>query len=259
MSWYDSDWGHRAPILVNNFSGAATIDAQAVITKADGFTRFWENVDVSNAGADIRVTAADGVTLLTFDVDAFNATTEYCEIQIDNWSPGSADAGVVAWLYWGAAGKSDATTNFNPAVGFKTGYIEMTKPGSGTQRMVKCRPETPGATQPRTEIHKALADEIHLWWDLSGVLGVRSVPSQGHRLFDEIKHVTYDIEANGSPVGSMVDLAGVRMVGPAFIRTTVKAGTSGTNNVIILTVTLQSGRVLDFRATIRVQDVTEPT
>jgi hypothetical protein len=256
MSWYDADWAHRAPILIDNFGGAGQIDVAAAVP-AD-FPRFWENVDAANNGDDIRVTLADGQTLATFDVNSFNSTTKTATIEIDNMTATSSDAGLVAWLYWGATGKSSAATTFTPSSA-KTGYISVTVPGSGTQRMIRCAPEAPGATRPRAEIHKTSNDTIHLWWDLTGVLGRRGVPEQGRRLLEEVQHVSYDVFSQSSAQASMITESDTRMAGAGFIRTTIKAGSNGTNYLARLLVTLTSGRVLDFRATIRVNDVQEPT
>lgn len=256
MSWYDADWSHRAPIMIDNFAGVAQTDV--TIAVPSDFPRFWENVDTANSGADIRVTDADGNTLLDFDVVSFNASTRTVTINIDNLSTSSNDAALVAWLYWGATGKTTAAVSFTPGT-TKTGYIELTVPGSGTQRLVRCAPEAPGATNPRTEISKGSAEEIHLWWDLSKVLGIRSIPEQGKRFLDEVSNVTYDITAQGQAQNAMEDKGQTRMVGNGFIRTTIKGGSSGTNYLVSLVVELVSGRILDFRATVRVKDVSEPT
>tara|TARA_Y100000592_G_scaffold38265_1_gene60497 strand:+ start:1421 stop:2191 length:771 start_codon:yes stop_codon:yes gene_type:complete len=256
MSWYHKDWTQRAPILIDNFNGASQIDVTAAVPS--DFPRFWENVDAANSGADIRVTLADGRTLATFDVDGFNSTTKTATIEIDGFAASSADAGLVAWLYWGATGKSSATTTFTPSSA-KTGHISVAVPGSGTQRMVRCAPEAPGAAQPRTEIFKASGETIHVWWDLTGVLGLRAIPDQGKRFLDEVEHVSYEVTAQGNPQSAMIDEGETRMAGSGFIRTTIKAGSSGTNYLARLLVTLTSGRILDFRCTIRVKDVQEPT
>ena len=257
MSWYHKDWTQRAPILIDNFNGASQIDVTAAVPS--DFPRFWENVDAANSGADIRVTLADGQTLATFDVDSFNSTTKTATIEIDGFAASSSDAGLVAWLYWGATGKSSATRTFAPAQGAKTGHLSLAVPGSGTQRMVRCAPEAPGATQPRTEIFKTSNETIHLWWDLTGVLGLRSIPEQGRRSLDEVEHVAYTVFEQGNAQSAMIDEGETRMAGSGFIRTTIKAGSSGTNYLARLLVTLTSGRILDFRCTIRVKDVSEPT
>ena len=254
MSWYDDDWSHRAPILINNHSGASQIDV-AVALPSD-WPRFWDNVDAANSGADIRVTLADGNTLATFDLNGFNATTKACTVEIDDMTVTNDDGAVVAWLYWGATGKSGATTTFTPSSA-KTGYIELGMPGSGSQRMVRCRPEQPGATLASIDIHKHSAEILHVWWDLTSVIGTRITPNEGRKLLDEIESVNYDVTFGGTTSQSaMMDTAAIRMVGPAYIRTTIKAGSSGSNYLAILTVNLSSGRKLEFRARIRVQDVT---
>lgn len=257
MSWYHSDWTQRAPILIDNFNGSSQIDVTAAVP-AD-FPRFWENVDGANSGADIRVTLADGQTLATFDVDSFNSTTKTATIEINALAASSTDAGLVAWLYWGATGKNAATTTFTPGQSAKTGHLSVAVPGSGSQRMVRCAPEAPGATQPRTEIFKTSNETIHLWWDLSGVLGLRAIPEQGRRFLDEVDNVAYTVFSAGNPESAMIDEGETRMAGSGFIRTTIKAGSSGTNYLARLLVTLTSGRILDFRCTIRVKDVQEPT
>jgi hypothetical protein len=94
---------------------------------------------------------------------------------------------------------------------------------------------------------------------LSKVLGIRSIPEQGKRFLDEVSNVTYDITAQGQAQNAMEDKGQTRMVGNGFIRTTIKGGNSGTNYLVSLVVELVSGRILDFRATVRVKDVSEPT
>ena len=118
MSWYSSNWSHRQAIVIDNLTGAGTIDVTASLP-AD-FDPFWDNVLVS--GNDIRVTLADGKTLATYDVDAFNAVNRAGIIEVDNLTATSSDAMLVLWLYWGNPAASSATTTFTPSAP-KTGYI----------------------------------------------------------------------------------------------------------------------------------------
>ena len=263
MSWMDKDWTHRAAITVDNTASAQTVE-DVTITLPSEWPEFWGNVD--NAGDDVRVTDADGVTLESYKLVGFNSTTRVCTVHVDDVDltdietvAAAAVAGVLLWIYWGNANATAAASVFTISGTEKTGAVQVGTPGSGSQRVVMARPETPGSVNPRTEVHKMASETIHLWWNLSRALASRHIPSQGSRAFDEIHNVRYSVENNGSPEASMVDVTEIRMVGPGWVRTTIKAGTSGTNYVAILAVELTQGRKLDFRTTIRVQDVTEPT
>lgn len=262
MSWMDKDWTHRAAVSVDNTASSATQEDVTIALPSE-WPEFWGNVD--NAGDDVRVTDANGVTLETYQLVSFNSTTRTGSIEVDDVALVDIDGSVAAvasvqlWIYWGNANATAAGGSFTAAGTAKTGTIQVGTPGSGSQRVVMARPETPGSTNPRTEVHKMSGEEIHVWWNLSGVLASRHIPSQGSRAFEEIHNVTYSVEAAGNPVASMIDVTQTRLVGPGWVRTTIKAGASGTNYVAILLVELTEGRKLDFRTTIRVQDVTEPT
>ena len=262
MSWMDKDWTHRAAVSVDNTASSATQEDVTIVLPSE-WPEFWGNVD--NAGDDVRVTDADGVTLETYQLVSFNSTTRTGSIEVDDVALVNIDgsvaavAGVQLWIYWGNDAASTAAGSFTAAGTAKTGTIQVGTPGSGSQRVVMARPETPGSTNPRTEVHKAASETIHLWWNLSGVLASRHIPSQDSRAFEEIHNVSYDVETAGNPVPSMVDATSIRIVGPGWVRTTIKAGASGTNYVALLAVELTEGRKLDFRTTIRVKDVTEPS
>ena len=263
MSWFDSAYTYRAPLLVDNHASSATAsDVEIVIPKE--WPEFWDVV-LAN-GNDVRVTSSDGVTLETFDLESFNKTNRVGTIEIDDMDltdlggSAAAVAGVVGWLYWGNADASSGETTFTiNANAKKTGHISVGVPGSGTQRTVVCRPEAPGAANPRTEVSKMAGEEIHLWWDLSGVLARRRIPSQGSRAFEEIHNVTYRVDDGGSAQSGLINVVDTRMAGSGFVRTTIKAGASGTNYVAVLLVELTEGRKLEFRCTIRVKDPVEPS
>ncbi len=254
MSWYDSDFSHRAAICIDNHGGSNPCDVNIVIPEE--WPEFWDVVLAS--GNDVYVTKADGVSLATFKLDSWDHANNAGNIHIDNYQASSTAAALNMWVYWGKAGASSAQTAFTISGSAQTGYIEVTTPGSGSSPVVPCRPEAPGATNPRSEISKASTEDIHLWWDLSKVLAKRRIPYNKSRDAETVDNVRYSVQASGSAVGAMSDNTSIRQVGD-FVRTTIKGGSSGTNYVAILTVITDAGRVLDFRCTIRVQDVTEPT
>lgn len=255
MSWLDSDWTRRAAISIDNHAGASQEDITLAIQS--DFPEFWDNVQPA-AGADIRVTAADGTTLLTYQLVGFNSTTKVCTVQVDNM-PLPTAATCVAWLYWGYTNASSAAGSFTISGSEKTGTLEVSVPGSGTEVVIPCRPEAPGATVPRAEIGKQTAEELHVWWDLSRVLVQRGKRHENSRLLEEIESVEFNVSTGGVTQTAMMDNDEDRLVHPHFIRTTVKAGTTATNYLLKMTVITTGGRTIQCLASLRVKNAAEPS
>ena len=254
MSWYDSDFAYRAAISVDNHGGSNPCDVNVAIPS--DWPQFWDVV--LSSGNDVYITKGDGITLATFKLDSWNHSAKTGNIHIDNFQATSTAANLNAWVYWGKAGARSAQASFTISGSPQIGYIENTTPGSGSSPVVTCRPEAPGATNPRSEISKESTEDIHLWWALSKVLAKLRIPYNNSRDLEQVDNVRYLVQASGSTVSAMSDNTSIRQVGD-FVRTTIKGGSSGTNYVAILTVITDQVRVLDFRCTIRVNDVTEPS
>ena len=254
MSWYDSDFSHRAAISINNHGGSNPCDV--LVALPSDWPEFWDVV--LSSGNDVYVTLSDGITLASYKLDNWDYAAKTANIHIDNFQASSTAAALTMWVYWGKAGASSGQTAFTLGGSPKSRIIELQTPGSGSSPVVTCRPELPGATNPRSEISKASTEDIFVWWDLSRVFARRKIPYQNRRTLESVDNARYLVQAQGSAVTSMSDNASIRQVG-SFVRTTIKGGSSGTNYVAILTVVTDAGRVLDFRCTVRVNDVTEPS
>tara|TARA_Y100000361_G_scaffold123194_1_gene115746 strand:+ start:176 stop:940 length:765 start_codon:yes stop_codon:yes gene_type:complete len=252
-SWYSKDFTHRAAIVVDNHGGSNPCDVEIVIPT--DFPEFWDVVQSS--GNDVYVTLPDGFTLATFKLDSWNYSAKTGNIHVDNLVASSTTAGLVIYVYWGNPNATSGQSAFT-VQSAKTGYITTDTPGSGSAPVIPCRPEPPGATNPRAEISKASAEQVYVWWDLSRVLGRRRVPYNNRKNLEGVDNVSYQVQGQGQQVTAMSVNSSLRQVGNA-VRTTIKAGSTGTNYVAILSVTTTTGRVLDFRCTVRVKDVTEPT
>ena len=254
MSWYDSDYKHRAAISIDNHGGTNTIEVTATIPT--DWPQFWDVV--LSSGNDVVVTLKDGVTVSTFKLSAWDYAANTGTIQIDNFAASTTAGALSCWVYWGKTGASSLQSSFTHGGTPKTGHIEVSTPGTGSAPVIACRPEAPGATEPRSEISKASTEDVFVWWDLSRVLTQRRIPYNNSRAAENIDNARYLVQRAGSTVSAMSDDASIRQVGN-LIRTTIKGGTSGQNSVAILTIVTDAGRVLDFRCAIRVSDVTEPT
>ena len=254
-SWYDKNFSHRASIMVDNHGGTNPTDFEVAIPT--DFPEFWGVVQSS--GNDVYVTMPDGFNLLTFKLHAWDYADKSGHIHVDNAVADSTAAALAFYVYWGNPNATSAQTAFTVSSP-KVGTIETDTAGTGSAPVIPCMAEAIGATNPRFEVGKASTEDIYIWWDLSRVLSQRRVPYNNRKSLEGVDNVRYVIQSagQGQTQTAMVDNAGIRKNGE-FIRTTIKGGSSGTNYVAILTVVTTTGRVLDFRCTIRVNDVTAPT
>lgn len=248
MSWFNSAWDRRRAISVNNLTGSATIDVTATLPADDD--DFWSTV--KSAGEDIRITDSDGRTLLTYDLDTFSVANRTGTLEIDNWTPGSADAIVMAWLYYGNAAAAAASTVFAPAAA-KTGTIALATPAVP---IVGVTPERPGETTPRSKIAKISTETIHVWWDLRRVLQRRKDKFAGSDLLEEVSYANVEIyNAAGAAQVGMRTLAATLYVHPGWVRTTILGGTTAVDYTAELVVGTSQGRILRPRALLQVRDV----
>ena len=219
MGWYHKDWRFRAPVAVNNIGGASTIDVSAVLPAQHD--QFWDNVLAT--GNDIRVTKADGMTLATYQVTSWNYANKAGNIEVDGLTPGSDDATCGLFLYWGKSGASAAGGTFTVSSA-KTGKFEFSIP---TGIVVSGQRERPGATTPTQTISKAPNEQLHVYVDVSPILALRTSPTNGSALYEEVKWVQVQVTDGGSPQAAMFDEGLTRFVEHGtkrYVRAHIKAG-----------------------------------
>lgn len=250
-SWYNANWRYRVPIAVNNIGGAsANFDVQASIP-AD-FDLFWDNV--LSSGNDIRVCTADGRTLATYDIAGLSVTNRVGTIEVQATQL-DADATHLLWLYWGYASAADARTAFVPASA-KTGTIRVERP----KLIIPVERQRPGATKPATELQKAAAEALDLYWHMTPALTARDSAYNGRGEYEGVKSVTFDVQTGGVSQAALFDESLTYFVETRkglYVKTRVKAGSSGTNYTTILTVTSTLARIIEGRCVLRVRNTSE--
>lgn len=252
MSWYSTGNLFRASVSINNSGGSAGTKDWA-LTIPEDWDHFWDNV-LAN-GFDVVLTSENGRTKLNFERQSWTKATQTGVLRVDAHQLDTANIHH-AWLYY-----QDAAASVDPAStvtisGALTAEVELAL-GSRGRPLIIARPERPGRTAPAPQISKASTETIHLWWDLGHVLQRRSTESNGFRLLEEIEYVKFEVLDSGTAVGGMVDAGKTRIVDGRYVRTLIKAGTSGTPVTARLTIGTTLDRVLDFRALLKVQDVDE--
>ena len=246
-AWYDPDWRFRAPIAVNNIGGASTIDVSAVIP--GGHDLFWDNVLVT--GNDIRVTQSDGSSLVTYQITGWNHGNKAGTVEIAGLTPGSDDATCMVFLYWGKAGAASAGGSFT-ASSAKTGNFEFAIP---TGIVVDGRREKPGVTTPSQVISKSPNEEVHVYVDVTPLLAIRTSPSQGSSLYEEIKFSQVQVTDAGTPQGGMIDEGLTRFLEHGtrrYIRVHIKAGSDTGIYTLEVKFKTSKGQTIELRYLLKV-------
>ena len=248
MTWFDSSWKHRAPISVDNTSGASTIDITCSVPAEWGF---WSTV--KSDGTDIRLVDADGSTVLTYKVDDWNYANRVATLKIDNYAAPSDAAVVLVWVYWGNAAASSAAGSFTVSSA-KTGTIE---PICQARPMIKVGHLQPGRTKPTDQLAKAGDETLHVYFDVGDVLNRRCEKINGSSRGEEIDYAILRVLSNESGVASMYDESKTRFINPGIVKCHITGGTSGTDYTISLRIGTTEGRVFNPRVLLRVKDVKE--
>ena len=255
MGWMDKSWSKRAAVSVDNTSGAASIDIEIALSAS--WSEFWDFVQ--DDGDDIRITAGDGETLLSFALDSWNYSNKAGTIQVDAYAglPNAAqDATVQVFVYWGndaAAAGTTSVTILNP----KTGTVYRAKPGSGSYPVIKCRPPVLDRDETTHTVTKQTTETIRIWWDLRDMLATTRYPNQGSSVLEEIDYFTFNVVTgiDGDPAAALFDETKNYTAAPHFVSTLVKAGGDDSNYLMTLKVYTTEGRILDLRATLKVNDL----
>ena len=253
MSWRAEADRYRAPLSVDHTAGGAgTIDASGAL--AASWDHFWANVQTT--GNDVRITEADGITLVTFDLQAFNATTRVCTVEIDNFTPPGAGM-LCLWAYWGDAALASGTPVFVP-VAPKALHVDVGQPASP---LVVVRTEQrPQDTTPLSVIAKTTDSSLYIWWDFSGILQRRLRQSQKSSELECISYVSgVTVALNGADQAGMKDVTKTRFEGGpdgrAYVKTYLTAGVNNTDYIATVTVVTTESRTLAGKAKIFVRDM----
>jgi len=249
MSWFDSDWKHRIPVTVNNTSGATTFDAS--ITVPVDCSLFWNAV--ASTGNDVRFTKSDGVTPLAYNRRVWTYANNSGEFDIDAATCASNDATAVVFMYFGNASAGDGSTS--PTISSaKTGSIELACHSGQTVLLVPFRP---GETIAQQVVTKSSTEEIDVWIDCRRALLTRCEAFESSARLEEIDYAAVQVLSGGSDDAARYDESKTRLIDPGFLKVRIKAGSSGTDYTLSVTIGTSLTRVLQARAIVDVQDIDE--
>lgn len=255
MSFYSTDFPYRAAAMIDGTSANSnTIDATIAIPST--WALFWDNVQ--SDGDDIRITEADGVTVLAYDLDSWNYSNKSGNIRIDaltHSGQSANNAARVVRIYWGDSDASAGASANLTISSAKTGTVTLIDPSTGRFPIIRCQPPRLDVDETATVITKQSTEQTRVFWDLREMLAQRVESYQGSRLFEEVDFVTFTVaDTNGGAQNGITDLTKLAIVDPYFVSTWIQGGTDDTNYLLTLTVYTTEGRVLDFRATLKVND-----
>ena len=253
MSWLDSAFAKREAIAVDCLGTQA--DAVDVEISIDDTWRGW--ADIQADGDDIRIAAADGRTGLSYKWAAFDYANKAGTIQISALQLPAPNCMAMVWLYWGSAAAASAAASFSVnAETLRTGRMETICGGRGigTHTPMAQRPK---ASKPRATFTKSSAETIFVNWDLRGWLIPRCNTYQGSLRGEEIEFVRLAVLSSNVDQTALYNETKTRFFDPGIIRFEFTGGTSGTTYTISPTIGLTSGRVINPRALLRVDDTDE--
>ena len=250
-SWYDSAWRYRWPVAVDAVTGgnSGSVDITVVIPEA--WDHFWDNV-LEGSGFDIVVCGSDGRTLLTFDYNGLNLSTRTLTLEIQNFALNGTGKMEMIWLYWGNAAATTQITSFVPSSPL-TGYVELSGP-SGYSTVLK--QGVAGATTPRVTWAKKSTETISGWLDLSNALSLYAHTYNGHFNNEGVYHAKVSVPAGSPALGTDTLTRYLYYDNRLWAVGNWSGGTDGTDYVAIYTITTTDGRILDYRLTLNVDDLT---
>jgi hypothetical protein len=245
MSWYDDDKLYRVPLTVDNNSGAGTIDV--TITIPADFGLFWSQV--ATTGHDIQITDSDGFTALTWGRQTWDHAARSAVLQINDWAPDSADATVIAWLYFGDASPSDTATSFT-VTSAKTGTLLSGKPPPGAV-IIPAQSLAIDNDVPQGQYSWPPGQSGYVIFDVTDHLAKQAGAFQGKGDFEEVAAVTVETRNGGVAYGGGNTPAKTRMSqydGRALVWMFLTGSVDGQDYIDEITVTTTLGRVFVFAA-----------
>lgn len=192
MSWYASTSQYRVPVAVNNNNGAASIDVTLTIPKDFGL--FWAKVATN--GHDIKLTDSDGFTAVTWQRETWDHANRNAVLQINDWSPDSSDATVIAYLYFGETSPTDTSGPAFTATTPKTGLVLAGTPPSGIT-IVEAQPLPVDSDVPTTRYAWPPGQSGFVIFDVTRHLATQVHPFNDASDFEEVSAVEVETRNNG--------------------------------------------------------------
>lgn len=246
MSWYASSSQYRVPVAVDNNSGAATIDVTLTIPKDFGL--FWSKV--ASNGHDIKLTDSDGFTALTWQRQTWDYAARNAVLQIDDWSPDSADATVIAYLYFGESSPTDTSGPAFTASSPKTGLVLAGVPPAGIT-IIDAEPLPVDSEVPTTRYAWPPGQSGFVVFDVTRHLAKQAAAFNDAPDFEEIAAVEVETRNNGTPYGSGNTPAKTRVSqynGRVLVWMFITGSVDGQDYIDEIEITTSLGRTLIFSA-----------
>lgn len=225
---------------------------------------FWNTVDSDGYG--VRVTDADGVTQIAYQVVSFDQATRTGTLKVSNVA--TTDPGQkVFYLYYDP---EDTPADGSTTVTVTTAADAKFDQQQPRNAFAPSRPEY-GQTTPTQTVSKDSAEYLWIWFDITDAMEKPVAGTlYGHPRYEEVRTAAFSVEQGGSDQGSMYADANVDVIETLDGRTYVGGRVIGGTTANVYTGVMQvvtcipgapdtSYRIVEFRTTIQVQDLTEPS
>lgn len=258
-SWYSSSWLQRAPVMVDAVTGTSTGTVDVTYVVPAVWAAFWDNLVDTTTGLDLIVTGPDGRTLLSWDLSGFSYSSRTCTVRIDGLVLADTGKAEIVWMYWNKAAPSDLTSvvTISSAI---TGYVALGQPVP--QYTVRAAPIQPGRTKPTQSVSKSPSETIHIWWDVTDALVVRSPRDlyASHTGLEGIAYATPSMAAGATASATATKTRYIQDNGRLYVRTQITGGSDGNTETAYLTLVTKPGhptgdsRILVFACSVVMED-----
>lgn len=251
MTWYNKDYRRRQIVGVDCTGGTgttATVDVEFEVPS--DWDDFWDNI--RSDFKDVVVTDMFGEEVSFARKSGANYSNRVLVLQVDGLSIKNDDSIQVLYVYFYNPDETVDSSTSVTITSAKTGHIMLSAPHT---RVVQAGGSSSALDVPLQSFIKSSNEEIHVFWVLGNNLAKRLTPYNERNDEEGIEHVqVYSYDSSGTNATERYDERETRL-GNGFVRTTYKAGSSGTDYAIAIEVKTSLGQVLENRAILRVIDL----
>lgn len=252
MRWFDADFSHRFPIVIDGSATASgTVDAKIALTGVAA--EFWATVQADVD--DIRIARADGLAGISYDLESLDYANKTVTIELDGLTHHATNTMTVVWAYFGDADAVNDEDGFTPSTPLN-GHFLFSGPGDAP---VYPLGSPVGATEPVNRRQKRTTETIQAWFAV-GPFGALAYPYEGRAGAPEGPQSlssTATVVAGGSGTVTAAT-SSIRLFldadGQLYARVTASGGADANDYDLVLTVVTTEGRTLNGVVRISVVD-----
>lgn len=246
MSWYNSDFKRRLPLVIDTSTTAkGTIEFSFVVP--EDYDDFWNNVRTD--GFDVVLADKNGEAF-TFQRFTWNATTRSSLFRVAGFSMTEGNVMHVIYIYWD---NPDQSTDLSSSVTTTTPKTTFAYLGAPFGNVVNFQTRSGLSTVPTTIFQKDPDEKIDIWFPISQLLAPRALPYNERLDFKGLDYIDVNVldslDANQT---AMYALGETRIIS-GWVRARIQAGSDNTDYVVRIKVFTSDNEVFILSCLLQVR------